>query len=192
MAHLERILGPSPDGLVEASELLERASDSVRIEGRPLTAGLTSLAIPDHPFGKVFRCGDILREYRGDSHIAAWVTAGLTAIEIGLLTELYWGVPLRSYSRTRGWSDEQYDVAEDELRSRGMIDVAGAFTPLGRDLRERVEGDTDRQMEPVLTALADDAQALIDVLARWAGAVRAAKGYPAKGPQELAASAASS
>ena len=191
LAHLERILGPSPDGLTEASELLARASDGVRIEGRPLTAGLTALDIPDHPFGTVFRCGDILREYRGDSHIAAWVTAGLTAIEIGLLTELYWGVPLRSYSRTRGWSDEQYDVAEAELRSRGLIDGDGGFTALGRELRERVEVDTDRQMEPVLAALGDDAHALIDVLQRWAGAVRAAKGYPAKGPQELAASAAS-
>ena len=78
-----------------------------------------------------------------------------------------------------------------ELRSRGLIDGDGGFTALGRELRERVEVDTDRQMEPVLAALGDDAHALIDVLQRWAGAVRAAKGYPAKGPQELAASATS-
>lgn len=188
LAQLERILGRSAEGLDAASEQLRRAADAVRTEGRPLTAGLTALDAPDHPFGVVFRCGDILREYRGDSHISAWTNAGLTAIEIGLLTELYWGVPLRSYSRTRGWSDDQYDDAEELLRTKGLIDEAG-FTDRGRAVREEIEVDTDRQMEPVLGALGDDVDALIAALAEWATAVRVAKGYPAKGPQDLAEAA---
>ncbi len=185
LAHLQRQLGASPDGLAAVSDLLERSAGAVRTEGRALTAGLTALPVPDHPFGRVFRSGDILREYRGDSHIAAWVNADLTAIEIGLLTELYWGLPLRSYSRTRGWSDDQYDEAEALLMSKGLI-ADGAFTDAGRALREQVEVDTDRQMQPVLDALGDDLDDLLGTLGAWGATIREGKGYPASGPHELA------
>lgn len=189
LAHLRRQLGEAPDGLAVASELLARAAADVRTEGRTLTAGLTALDVPDDPFGPVFRHGDVLREYRGDSHIAAWVNAGLTAIEIGLLTELYWGLPLRSYSRTRGWSDDQYDLAEELLTSKGLI-ADGGFTDAGRAVREQVEIDTDRQMEPVLDALGDDFETLIGILSEWGRTIRSGKGYPASGPHELATAAA--
>ena len=52
----------------------------------------------------------MLREYRGDAHTAAWTSAGLDATEVGLLTELYWGLPMRTYIRTRAWSDDQLDA----------------------------------------------------------------------------------
>ena len=70
-----------------------------------LFAGTLSQPLPGTPMGDLFRLGDRLREFRGDSHIAAWVAAGLDGVEIGLLTEPYWGMP-RTYIRTRAWSDE--------------------------------------------------------------------------------------
>ena len=73
----------------------------LRPEGRPLYAGLLGLGLPGDPIGDMWRLADRLREFRGDAHIAAWTSAGFDATEIGLLTELYWGLPLRSYSRTR-------------------------------------------------------------------------------------------
>ena len=82
----------------------------------------------------MWRRGDQLREYRGDSHIAAWVGAGFDATEIGLLTELYWGLRLRTYSRTRAWTDDQFDAATERLVARGLL-ADGAFTPAGRDDR---------------------------------------------------------
>ena len=73
-------------------------------------------------------------------------SAGLDATEIGLLTELYWGLPLRTYSRTRAWTDEQFDAATERLESRGLI-ADGAFTDAGRDAaRGRSRCDTDVQM----------------------------------------------
>src|SRR3970040_682955 len=60
--------------------------------GRSLFAGTLSQALPGTPLGDLFRLGDRLREFRGDSHIAAWVAAGFDAVEIGLLTEPYWGI----------------------------------------------------------------------------------------------------
>ena len=50
--------------------------------------------------------------------------------------------------------------------------------------------DTDRQMEPVLDALGDDAGTLIEQLSGWARTIREGKGYPASGPHELAEAAA--
>ena len=186
LEQLDRLIGSEPDGLHAVAPALERGAGAVRTEGRTLTAGLTALDIPDHPLGPLFRHGDVLREYRGDSHIAAWVTAGLTAIEIGLLTELYWGLPLRSYSRTRAWSDEQFDAGEELLRSKGLITSDGSFTDAGRELREQVEQDTDRQLTPVLDAIGDDLDPALEVMAGWGRAIRAGKGYPANGPHDLA------
>ncbi len=185
LAHLERHLGAHPAGLAAVGDALEHAASSVRVEGRALTAGITALPVPDHPFGRVFRFGDLLREFRGDSHIASWVTADLDAVEIGLLTELYWGLPLRSYARTRGWSGEQFDAGEESLRSKGLIDDAG-FTDAGRQLRERVETDTDRQMASVVASFGDDLDEVLTVLEAWGTAVRAGHGYPASGPHDLA------
>ena len=107
LAQLERILG-HPGELDRLSAMLDRAADGLSLAGRPLAAGVAALADPDHPWGRLFRRGDLLREYRGDSHTIAWATVGLDAIEIGLLTELFWGLPLRTYTRTRAWSAEDF------------------------------------------------------------------------------------
>ena len=118
---LVRILGPEPAGLGHATELLADAVAPLRPEGKPLFAGLRSLGLPGDPMGDVWRLADLLREYRGDAHTAAWTSAGLDATEVGLLTELYWGLPLRTYVRTRAWSAEQLDTAEGRLSDRGLV-----------------------------------------------------------------------
>jgi len=185
VAQLRRILGTEPDGLGRANELMALAVAGLRPEGRALSAGVAALDVPDDPLAAMWRRGDQLREYRGDSHIAAWVTAGFDATEIGLLTELYWGLPLRTYSRTRAWTEEQFDAATERLESRGLI-ADGAFTESGRASRERIETDTDAQMRPVLDALGGDIHGLCDILEPWGAAIRAGKGYPTSGPHDLA------
>ncbi len=185
VAQLRRLLGDEPEGLARANELLARAVEPLRPEGRSLFAGLRALGVPDDPLAAMWRRGDQLREFRGDSHIAAWIGAGLDATEIGLLTELYWGLPLRSYSRTRAWTDDQFDAATARLEARGLI-ADGAFTPAGRDVRERIEEETDAQMQPVLDALGDDLDELVQILLPWGATVRQGKGYPASGPHDLA------
>jgi hypothetical protein len=187
IAQLERILGSDPAGRARVEELLRRAVDGLAIGPRPLAAGAAAAPVTDHPLGPIFRFGDIIREFRGDSHNAAWAAAGLDATQIGLLTELYWGLPLRSYTRTRGWSVEQFDTAEDELRRRGLIDVDGGFTAAGRAAREAIEVATDRQMASVIRRLEDDTTELIALLSPWGAAVRSAGGYLSSGPHDLAA-----
>ena len=185
---LRRVLGDEPDGLDRVNELLARAVEPLRPEGRSLFAGLRALGVPEDPLAAMWRRCDMLREFRGDSHIASWVSAGLDATEIGLLTELFWGLPLRSYSRTRAWTTEQFDAATERLESRGLV-ADGAFTPAGRELREDIEVHTDAQMSPTLDALGDDIVELGDRIAPWGEAIRAARGYPASGPHDLARAA---
>jgi hypothetical protein len=188
VAQLRRVLGDAPAGLDRANELLARAVAPLRPEGRALFSGLLSLGIPDDPLAAMWRRGDLLREFRGDSHIAAWISAGFDATEIGLATELYWGLPLRSYSRTRAWSDEQFDAATERLERRGLL-AGGQLTERGREVREAVEVATDVQMESTVAALGDDIEELIGLLAPWGAAIRDAKGYPGSGPHDLATAA---
>jgi hypothetical protein len=185
IGQLTRVLGADPDGLARATELLQRTNDPLRPEGRPLYAGLLGLGLPGDPIGDMWRLADRLREFRGDAHIAAWTSAGFDATEIGLLTELYWGLPLRSYSRTRAWSETDFDEAQARLEARGLV-ADGAFTPSGRTAREDVERITDDLCRPIVEALGDDWEELVTILGGWSAAVQAAGGYPASGPHDLA------
>lgn len=179
---LRRVLGEEPEGMARAADLLERMSDTLRPEGRALFAGVRSLDVPTDPIGRLWRHGDMLREYRGDSHIATWVAEGLDPIEIGLLTEAFLGIPLRSYIRSRAWSTEQLDAGVERLRSRGLLDVTedgnGTLTEAGLTLRSGIEDATDSQMGKAMDALGDDVDELFSLLQPWGDAVIEAGGYP--------------
>lgn len=185
LGQLVRILGESPDGVDRAAELLERAGDGLRVEGRPLFAGLMSCSIPESALGAAWRHADRLREFRGDVHIAAWTSAGLDAVEIGLLTEPYWGLPLKSYIRSRAWSEDELDAAIERLEQRGLL-AHGGLTDEGRKLRNGIESLTDQSCEPIIANLGDDLDELLSILEPWGVAIRDADGYPKGGPHDLA------
>jgi hypothetical protein len=191
IGQLHRVLGESPNGASRARALLSKATETLRPEGRALYAGLRSLEMPGSLVGGVWRLGDMLREYRGDSHTAAWISGGFTACEIGLLSELFWGMTIKTYSRSRGWSEADYEQAIDRLATDGYITREGALTTQGRTSREHVEKLTDVQMECVVRALGAEINELITILKPWGAAIRAAKGYPAAGPHDLADAASS-
>jgi hypothetical protein len=185
VAQLERVCGPSGAGVERAAALLERAADALAEPGRPLFSGLRAQWDDPHdPWTRVFHLGDMLREHRGDAHVCAWSSAGVDAIEIGLLTEAYMGLPLRTYIRTRGWDDAELNGAATRLEDRGWLDDAEALTETGRTEREAMEYATDRAMTPALDALGDDVDAVVELLRPWGEAMRAAGGYIG-GPVDL-------
>ena len=186
IGQLTRILGESPDGVERVGELLGRAVDTLRPEGRPLYAGLRSQKMPGSPLGAAWRLADMLREYRGDSHTIAYTSSGFDATEIGLVSEQWWGLAKRSYSRTRAWSDAQFDAAVDRLQSRGVFDADGTLTDHGREVREQVEQVTDAQLAAPVAALGDDADELFAILQPWGVKIRAEHGYLSSGPHDLA------
>lgn len=177
IAHLERVLGPCPAGTERVTALLTRALEPLRSEGRPLFAGLRALDLPDSAIGRAWRLADCVREYRGDSHTAAWNAAGYDAAEIGLVGELARGLPARTYVRSRGWTTEQLDAAQERLRSRGHVDGRG-LTAKGTWAREAVEVATDQQSRGAIAALGDDLDELIGLLEPWSAALMLAS-YPA-------------
>jgi hypothetical protein len=176
---LRRVLGDAP-GLERAADLLRRAGDAAPLAGRFLSAGLRSLPWPDTPWGRLWRAADIVREYRGDSHLAAWAAAGLDPVEAGLVAEIYYGMPTRRYHTTRGWTPADLDAGLDRLRDRGLVEPGEppVFTAAGHELREGVEVATDRQMAPLLDALGGDHAELVGLLGPWAMAVVEAGGFP--------------
>lgn len=186
LEQLCRTLGGNPTGAAELAALLRPASDSLPVAGHPLYAGLLNASVPDDALGAAWRFADRLREFRGDAHSAAWTSAGYTAVEIGLVTELYWGLPLKTYVRTRGWSDAELDAGIADLESRSLI-REGALTELGRQEREAIETVTDQQCAPILRGLGEGLDEAVTHLRRFSAAIRQAHGYPAAGPHDLAA-----
>ena len=71
--------------------------------------------------GDFWRAADLVREHRGDSHVCAFVAHGLTALDILLLTELWWKMPIHSYSRTRAWPADEVEATIESLRDRNLI-----------------------------------------------------------------------
>lgn len=181
LAQLHRVLGASPDGLDRAAGLLRRATGDLGTAGRPLFAGVLAQGLPGDPLGDAWRLADRLREYRGDVHIAVWTAAGFDGAEIGLLTELYWGLKPRTYVRGRAWSTADLDAAEERLVERGLL-ADGALTTRGREEREAIEVATDEACAPITRGLGDDADELTTILSGWSDAICAAHGYPAASP----------
>jgi hypothetical protein len=181
---LERVLGPANAQIDRANALLERAAGAQAVPGRPLFAGLRAWwDDPTDAWTRFFHLGDMLRECRGDAHVAAWTGVGLDAVEIGLLTEAYMGLPLRTYIRTRAWNDDELDAGDERLRARQWLD-GDTLSESGRAAREHIETMTDVQMSPAIDALGDDVDELVTILRPWGAAMRAAGGYIG-GPVDL-------
>jgi hypothetical protein len=178
-ASLERILGgPKPDGIDRATELLRRLADACTNAGRPLYSGLSSLGWPGDPMGDLWRAADLVREHRGDGHVGAWVSHGMNAMEVLLLTEAWWGIGLNTYMRTRAGPADQVDATIDDLRSRGLLD-GEKLTPAGEEYRGAVEAATDRGEAPLIAALSDDEfDELFAILKPWSKAIIDSGGYP--------------
>jgi Helix-turn-helix family len=189
VAQLRRILGDDPPEAVQLAKVLGPVSESLSVGGHPLYSGLLALPAPDDDLGAAWRFADRLREFRGDVHIAVWTSAGFDAVEIGLLTEMYWGMKPKTYVRSRAWSNSELDDGLVRLEHRGLI-VGDRLTEQGRLEREAIEVRTDEQCAPILDGIGGHLADTVDNLRRLSDAVRAKGGYPAAGPHDLAAASA--
>jgi hypothetical protein len=147
-AALTRLLGEeviASADMLTLSALVREAAAACTPEGRPLYAGNADLGWPDPPHLVMWHALTLLREHRGDGHIAALACAGLSGIE-ALVTHTATGKGfIPAFARaSRGWSQEEWDTAVSGLAARGLLDGDGALTATGQALRAQVEGDTDR------------------------------------------------
>lgn len=177
-AMLQRVLGEQPEGLARVTELLRRAADAAPWAARGVYSGLRSLGFPGRPMGDLWRAADLVREHRGDSHVISWAVGGVDAVEILLLTEQWWGLPARAYTPSRGWTDADMDAGYDRLRERGLMTADEKLTDAGWAFREEIEVRTDELERPLLAALGDDLDELLEHLDAWSEAIIEAGSYP--------------
>ncbi len=150
----------------EVADLLADAASAADGMGRPLFSGLRAGGRPQDPAHRLWWACGLVREHRGDSHVAAVAAAGLNAVEMNVLTELWTGMPLLSYTGTRGWPPEAMQHAVDRLESRGWI-RGGGLTDQGRAVRVSIEQRTDEQEQAIAAALGDRLDELCDRLNDW-------------------------
>jgi hypothetical protein len=145
-ASLTRLLGEeiaaSPE-VTELAGLLRDACSALTPEGRPVYAGHADLPWPEEPLLQMWHGATLLREHRGDGHVAALLHAGLSGLE-ALITHSATGRGFTEAAAkaTRGWTDEEWAATCAALADRGLLDDAG-LTAEGEALRARIETHTD-------------------------------------------------
>jgi hypothetical protein len=143
---LRRILGDAVLGspeIVEAEQLARLAAEGCTPEGRPLYAGHASLAYPDEPHLGLWHSLTLLREFRGDGHIAALVAAENDGCDAIVMHVAAGDLP-KTFAATRAWSETEWAASEEKLRARGWLGADNAITDAGRESRQWVEDRTDQ------------------------------------------------
>jgi hypothetical protein len=186
-AALRRLLGDAIGSteMARAAELVRIAAEqaSARPQGRPLFAAHAALPWPDEPHLVLWHGQTLLREFRGDGHIAALLTEEVGPVEALVVHAATGEPPVDVLRLTRSWSDTDWDAAVDRVRTRGwLVDGELVLTDAGRTHRQQVEDDTDRLSVLPYAALGDDRCAELRDLARpWSRAIVAAN-FGASGP----------
>ncbi|MFA7266549.1 MAG: hypothetical protein WC054_09585 [Candidatus Nanopelagicales bacterium] len=147
------VLGPHPDVPDELLHLAATAAEGAACAGRPLAAANAAVdATGESAFVQLWQATTVLRESRGDGHIAALVDAELNGIEALVLFSACGGPPLPLFEASRGWSSEDFTRAQHGLMDRGILAADGTPSAEGKALHTHIEATTDRLASgPVLT-----------------------------------------
>lgn len=159
----DEVLGS--DEMSEAADLARTATTGCTVAGRPLYAAHADLAWPDEPHMALFHALTLIREHRGDGHVAALVGADLSGIE-ALVTHTATGKGFTqpAAQATRGWSDDDWSAAVAGLASRGLVSAAGELTDEGRALRTAIERRTEQSAVSPWDALGETGtQRLVEI-----------------------------
>lgn len=175
-ACFERLEVPTDD-VAEVTELAQQAMDGVFLGGRPLAAANAEVPLVGQPLGDLWQALGVLREYRGDAHVALLTAAGVGPVEA---IQLYAGwqdaVSRRFLQMTRMWDDDAWAAGEAGLRERAWADDQG-LTNAGMAFREDLEDRTDQAAAAPWATLGEDrTRRLWELLRPIAEA--AAAGYP--------------
>jgi hypothetical protein len=148
----------------EAAKLARQAADAADVAGRPLAAANADLPWPDEPHLQLWQALTILREHRGDGHVATLLAAGLDGCE-ALVSFAAIGAAAAETFDSRGWPAAEWQAATERLLGRGWIDADGKATDLGRERREDIERSTDELAAGPWKSLgAERAERLIELL----------------------------
>ena len=150
-----RRYGVTDDDAAAAADLAEKAARSAPLDGRPLFAANVALQWPTEPLARLWHAVTLLREQRGDGHVAALASLGVSGRESNVLHAAAKRVPQAMIMRSRDYDDEQWARYRGQLADRGLLDSDGVLTDAGRELKRRIEDTTDQLALPALDALDD-------------------------------------
>jgi hypothetical protein len=142
-----REAGVDPQACERAAGLLGPVAAAADPTGRPLFAANAALTPPGDPIGWLWQLATTLREHRGDGHIAALVTAGISGLQAHLLQVADGRFPGALIRQVRGWPVADWAAAAQALHGRGLL-TAGTrpeLTPAGRAVLEVIESHTDER-----------------------------------------------
>lgn len=187
-ATLRRLLGPERAASAEVAEAAGIARDAalaISIDGRALAAANSALPWPDDPLLVLWHAQTVLREHRGDGHVAALLVAGLDPPETLVLFAADNGMDADWLRSRRGWSEAEWAAARARLVERGLVDAAG-ITVAGRALRSEVETSTDALADrPWVAVGAAGAERLVTLTAPLVASIVAGDGIATVNPMGL-------
>ncbi|MBS1849234.1 MAG: hypothetical protein JST73_13240 [Actinobacteria bacterium] len=144
-------------------------------EGRALFAAHAALDWPDDSHLVLWHAVTLLREFRGDAHVATLLTAGLDGLDAIAIAAAAHQIPEGFLRATRGWSDAEWARTVELHRSTGWIakddgpDGTPVLTDEGAERREQIEAATDRASTLPWLAIGSDGIAELHTLVRpWA------------------------
>jgi hypothetical protein len=140
---LRAVLTPEPQRWDEAAGLMEAAVSATATAGRALGAANAALPRPDEPLARIWQAATVLREHRGDGHVAALVGAELDGCQALVLRDALHG-GREQMQPARGWTDDDWQTAAAALAERGWLTPDGRPTPAGQAAHRAVEDSTDR------------------------------------------------
>ena len=169
-----------------AAELAGRAAREAPLDGRPLFAANRALPWPADPLAALWHAATLLREQRGDAHVAVLTAEGVSGRESNVLHAATGGVPREYIARTRDYDEAAWRHHEQRLAERGRLNDDGSPTVAGRELKDRIESRTDALSLSALDALSDDeVETLFQALTPITRAVIAGGDVPIITPMNL-------
>ncbi len=180
----ETLAGPE---VVEAAGIASAAALAAPTGGRALAAANAALQWPDRPHLVLWHAQTVLREHRGDGHVAALLTAGLDPVEALVLFASDHELDGPWLRQRRGWSEQDWDDAVARLADRGLFDPAdGLPTVAGRELRVEVEAHTDTLADVPWAAVGSEAaERLVTLAEPLVAAIAAGDGFLPENPMGL-------
>jgi hypothetical protein len=169
-----------------AAEFAGKAARQAPFDGRPLFAANLALPWPEDPLAALWQAATLLREQRGDAHVAVLQAAGISGRESNVLHAAAGRVPREFMVRGRDYDEATWRHHEEQLAERGLLDDDGSLTAAGKDLKDGIESKTDGLALSALDALSDDeVETLFQALTPIARAVVDGGDVPARTPMGL-------
>lgn len=168
LAALGRLCAGLPEPR-QAADALARVVDNADYDRRPLAAAHAALPRPDDALAALWHACTVLRELRGDDHLAVLAENDLPWPQPHLLLASTRRLDPQQREH-RGFTEQEWDAAAAELADRGLTGAVAA------ELVEVIEQATDERTAPVFAGV--DLPALASQLRPYAAATVVALPFP--------------